>query len=231
MAESIAPRVKRPYQPNITGFLVSQRAGENEANTPSHTQRPQASLLPENHIQASLLSVGMRVRKAVPNGYQNTCQQGKLRLRPMTPLGEISGNSAIATKIPELVPYCGINKIGGYDIQQMREPDQQHTDQGPPIFHDELPPPRQLISTQVPSCKRQIEDIDEGQIETPSQVKMQQPSPPYLGSSNGQLCRKIRPLPRRIPSTRAVPQTTGPDIVMAGSDDFEDAPFLVPVAD
>ncbi|KAL8996963.1 MAG: hypothetical protein Q9169_003669 [Polycauliona sp. 2 TL-2023] len=60
-------------------------------------------------IQSSLLNVGMRVRKAVPEGYKTT----KRTPFPITRDGRVGSGGGYA----ELVPFCGISKVGGYMAQ------------------------------------------------------------------------------------------------------------------
>src|SRR5271170_1264809 len=67
---------KRPYQPPITHFLAPDRGSMASATGPrlyhhhhAHSQDKHAAAL-DADTQASLLNVGMRIRKAVPEGYK-----------------------------------------------------------------------------------------------------------------------------------------------------------------
>lgn len=124
-----APRTKRqfagvssdPAQRQITSFFSidsTSRAGA-EA-TPS--SRP---VLPAD-TQSNLLNVGMRVRKSVPEGYKTGSYTAMGLFKGPNNAG---GNTATSTTLPapvrapsyanqrELLPFCGINKIGGLDSQ------------------------------------------------------------------------------------------------------------------
>lgn len=97
-------------------------------------------------VQASLLSVGMRVRKSVPEGYkthktgplslpsiQTTLSNGNRTITASatttTTAPVVSSNDAYSVKPPrdpvpdalqhqrELLPFCGLHKIGGYAEQ------------------------------------------------------------------------------------------------------------------
>jgi len=109
---------KRAYQPQITSFFSSGNSGASQHST------TQATLAPS--IQASLLSVGMRIRKAVPEGYKT---------HKTTPLGSSSAtklnssqsspysNDVMEDNLPpprprELQPFCGIHRVGGLAVQE-----------------------------------------------------------------------------------------------------------------
>lgn len=152
-------RKKRQFQPSITSYFhTAQDFSDNDSSDaddndyqrggPRLRHVPQAkahhpTLAPSlpDHIQSSLLSVGMRVRKSVPEGYktpktmpsmQPTISQTPLR-KPHSAFRET--NPALeALKIPvdtrastlqhqrELLPFCGLNKIGGYAEQPTTNP-------------------------------------------------------------------------------------------------------------
>jgi len=71
-------------------------------------------------IQSSLLNVGMRVRKAVPEGYKNT-------LIGFKPKPLVSSQQQTRQQISHaqigLVPFCGMHKIGGLAVQPQPEHD------------------------------------------------------------------------------------------------------------
>ncbi|GJC84631.1 hypothetical protein ColLi_07469 [Colletotrichum liriopes] len=123
-----APRTKRPFagassdpaQRQITSFFAT-RSGPAPA--------PASNNLP-SEVQSNLLSVGMRVRKSVPEGYKTgTYSSFKLwsdipeRRTPVvrptnaagTPNTTARHRSAAAQR--ELLPFCGINKVGGLASQ------------------------------------------------------------------------------------------------------------------
>jgi len=56
----------------------------------------------------------MRVRKAVPEGYKTMSKTALLDMASSSRSADIAGGHA---RTQELAPYCGINKIGGYEAQ------------------------------------------------------------------------------------------------------------------
>ncbi len=126
-----APRTKRqfagaasdPAQRQITSFFnkstynATSNAGE---SAPSNASSTSAPALPAS-VQSNLLSVGMRVRKSVPEGYKTGSAYGGFSL-----WSDADGKGASPTRSPatvapatarELTPFCGIHKIGGFDVQ------------------------------------------------------------------------------------------------------------------
>lgn len=128
-----APRTKRqfagaasdPAQRQITSFFPmtgtvassSPGPGSNGASAPGRVELPAET-------QSNLLNVGMRVRKSVPEGYKT----GSYSTFSLWADNE-SVTSPIPVPIPgartpppsssqrELLPFCGINKIGGLSSQ------------------------------------------------------------------------------------------------------------------
>ncbi|KAH9870189.1 hypothetical protein J1614_007112 [Plenodomus biglobosus] len=96
------------------------------------TQRQQESLAPTlpRQVQSDLLNVGMRVRKAVPEGYKTQKLMSGLPTitttlvnNPTTSLATYEVNPSqstgehVLTHQRELLPFCGLNKIAGYAEQ------------------------------------------------------------------------------------------------------------------
>ncbi|KAI9753562.1 MAG: helicase [Chaenotheca gracillima] len=113
---------KRPFQPSITSFFGRTDRNDYESAEAFRGERPSSPVLP-SHIQSSLLNVGMRVRKSVPEGYRtkkgmvhdtfqpsSTYSQESERRPPTRSNGGGSGRV-------ELTPFCGIMKIGGFAEQ------------------------------------------------------------------------------------------------------------------
>ncbi|KAF5024100.1 hypothetical protein F66182_3844 [Fusarium sp. NRRL 66182] len=129
------PRIKRqfagasadPSQRQITSFFSTQPSDEPAT---AEAQKSYQPALPSN-VQANLLSVGMRVRKSVPEGYKTV---GTSAFKLWTDNAPVKNNAA-ATRAPtkgasrELLPFCGINKVGGLDTQ----PDFERDDDVPDI--------------------------------------------------------------------------------------------------
>ncbi|KAI4593475.1 hypothetical protein KJ359_009366 [Pestalotiopsis sp. 9143b] len=138
-----APRTKRqfagaasdPAQRRITSFFNSGpgAAPSSAANEPSSVSRNGLGAV-DSSVQANLLSVGMRVRKAIPEGYktggycafslwdENNNAKTKTVSAPTKPAYDAPrssrGAAAAATTPRELLPFCGIHKIGGMDTQK-----------------------------------------------------------------------------------------------------------------
>ncbi|KAI0968870.1 ribonucleotide reductase inhibitor-domain-containing protein [Xylaria arbuscula] len=141
-----APRTKRqfagaasdPAQRQITSFFTP---GTNTATSssfnnnyynyisqtsslPSIPQRPESAPNLPASVQSNLLSVGMRIRKSVPEGYKtgnytSFALWDESDIDPSTKImGEGQRSRANAFSSPrELLPFCGIHKVGGLDTQ------------------------------------------------------------------------------------------------------------------
>lgn len=94
-------------QPSITAFFnpnASSPTGQN------HDRQAQTPPLPQ-HVQSSLLNVGMRVRKSVPEGYKNKAADD-------LPAPTVTRRTASNTRRSELQPFCGLHKTGGILYQE-----------------------------------------------------------------------------------------------------------------
>ncbi|KAI0428365.1 ribonucleotide reductase inhibitor-domain-containing protein [Xylaria sp. FL1042] len=141
-----APRTKRqfagaasdPAQRQITSFFTSSSPTSNHISPISSSpsiipQRPDSAPnvnLPGT-IQSNLLSVGMRIRKSVPEGYKTGNYNSNAfalwdendadPVTTATIMGEGQRSRANAFSSPrELLPFCGIHKVGGLDTQQQQ---------------------------------------------------------------------------------------------------------------
>ncbi|KAI1199137.1 ribonucleotide reductase inhibitor-domain-containing protein [Nemania serpens] len=145
-----APRTKRqfagaasdPAQRHITSFFTTSAPNHNNYSISSQTSSPSLSTAQgrdsphhQPHIpasvQANLLSVGMRVRKSVPEGYKtgdynafvlwddsDANPAAAAAAAAAGALGEGQRSRANAFSSPrELLPFCGIHKVGGLDTQ------------------------------------------------------------------------------------------------------------------
>ncbi|KAK5134525.1 hypothetical protein LTR08_006442 [Meristemomyces frigidus] len=129
---------KRPFQPSITSYLNRGDTTHREHSSPSPLSPP----LPAD-TQASLLSVGMRVRKSVPEGYKTHKTMG-IEAFPFpgsmpppastAPVRPTPGFVGVGGK-RELVPFCGLHKTGGLAAQ---DSGWVPTSSAPPVFqtHD-----------------------------------------------------------------------------------------------
>ncbi|KAH8750191.1 ribonucleotide reductase inhibitor-domain-containing protein [Diaporthe sp. PMI_573] len=130
-----APRTKRqfagsasdPSQRQITSFFSASDALDDSSTSAcaeaSLSSRP---VLPAD-TQSHLLNVGMRVRKSVPEGYK-TGSYNAFSLwsdnDATTKLKDMAGPAPAPARAPpsassqqELLPFCGINKVGGLSSQ------------------------------------------------------------------------------------------------------------------
>ncbi|EFQ34971.1 ribonucleotide reductase inhibitor [Colletotrichum graminicola] len=145
-----APRTKRPFagassdpaQRQITSFFAP-RSGPAPPSETSSTLT--TNKLPPD-VQSNLLSVGMRVRKSVPEGYKTgTYKSVKLSAdtaEPRTPVvrttNPASNRNTAAASQRELLPFCGINKVGGLASQPTYASESEHEAEGVPGL-DDLP--------------------------------------------------------------------------------------------
>ncbi|KAF7877272.1 hypothetical protein EAF04_000955 [Stromatinia cepivora] len=129
-----ARQVKRPYagsQPQITSYFTT---GSTSLPAPPPPSQYQPSL--PHPIQSSLLSVGMRIRKSVPEGYKTGSYSAFNLFSDNTPAikshtsSTPPGSTPAPTRykgtrpragIRELTPFCGLMKVGGMSVQGYNE--------------------------------------------------------------------------------------------------------------
>lgn len=135
-----APRTKRPFagaasdpaQRQITSFFSAADPAA-PVSVASPSSRP---TLPAD-TQSNLLNVGMRVRKSVPEGYKtgsytamglfSDLDQTSKDIKNSSSQSSSTMSSTVASRQPssynnsscqrELLPFCGINKVGGLSTQ------------------------------------------------------------------------------------------------------------------
>ena len=118
---------KRPFQPSISSFFGRRDVECSQVSWSRPALPPAAPPLPAS-VQSSLLQVGMRVRKAVPEGYKNE-PVNRLGTRSTFPYARdafTSSNRAIGglsshAPAAELTPYCGLHKVGGHSVPASSE--------------------------------------------------------------------------------------------------------------
>jgi hypothetical protein len=123
------PRTKRqfagaaadPAQRQITSFFRPSATTPPPFNTNIAGDVPSIVNLAEASVQANLLSVGMRVRKAVPEGYKTG---GYSAFTLWDERNHVVADTANSRSRPnpfstsrELLPFCGLNKVGGFATQ------------------------------------------------------------------------------------------------------------------
>lgn len=105
---------KRPFQPSISSYFGNHT--HDSDMLPVAQMSTSSSTLP-TIIQSSLLNVGMRVRKSIPQGYQTqrklTCGLPDAYRHP----GPEHNSVTPSRGFTGLVPYCGILNTGGHSIQ------------------------------------------------------------------------------------------------------------------
>ncbi|KAI0827232.1 ribonucleotide reductase inhibitor-domain-containing protein [Hypoxylon sp. FL0890] len=136
-----APRTKRqfagaasdPAQRQITSFFSSASPSSSLSNS-QHLNAPSPIASPPlpASVQANLLSVGMRVRKSVPEGYKTGSysafalwdESNNSNSNPATntTMGEGRSRANAISTPRELLPFCGIHKVGGLDTQPEKAP-------------------------------------------------------------------------------------------------------------
>lgn len=139
MPSSTSHTAKRPYagvhsqnQASITSYFPSQQSSLSSSS--NATASPLSPPLPAT-VQANLLSVGMRVRKSVPEGYKtgsysafalfhdNTQAQHKATQQQPPPQQsqQQAGQWRSTGSRRELTPFCGLLKVGGLAQQVVNE--------------------------------------------------------------------------------------------------------------
>ncbi|KAI1765721.1 ribonucleotide reductase inhibitor-domain-containing protein [Hypoxylon sp. FL1150] len=144
-----APRTKRqfagaasdPAQRQITSFFSATSVASSSLSSPSAVYpdptsrasdiRNNPPLLPDS-VQSNLISVGMRVRKSVPEGYKTgtysafalwdetnhfNSNSNVTTAVSATTMGEGRSRANAISTPRELLPFCGIHKVGGLGTQ------------------------------------------------------------------------------------------------------------------
>ncbi|KAL3965205.1 hypothetical protein ACCO45_002209 [Purpureocillium lilacinum] len=225
-----APRTKRPFagasadpsQRQITSFFSS---GALPTDADADAQPLRQPLLPSS-VQANLLSVGMRVRKSVPEGNS-----------PAT-----RGARAVSR---ELLPFCGINKIGGLDTQPSLREDESEDDEVPDLDAvPELTMSQESVESNAsePSRKRIFDEDEDSAASIPITWAASEAAKAWDGEVSPRTLHapmgwgNARPM--AVPRTRvrkSVSASAAADIPlkdvdqenMAVDGDFEEADFLV----
>ncbi|KAI0534145.1 ribonucleotide reductase inhibitor-domain-containing protein [Xylaria digitata] len=265
-----APRTKRqfagaasdPSQRQITSFFTSSSPNGNYITQASPlTPIPQPPDIAPNlpaSVQANLLSVGMRIRKSVPEGYK-TASSNAFALwdendaDPATAvMGEGQRSRANAFSSPrELLPFCGIHKVGGLHTQSEDHRPISHMRAGvsvTPAYHnitgtsvDDVPG---LTSSQesvgsnassiTPPRTRKRFFVEDEEEEASGQLNIWRFNPdiyslaPVGCNNNGRAMavpRKGRLRAKFSGATTAIP-SAGQENLMVIDSDFEEAEFL-----
>lgn len=190
---------------------------------------PHSSSLPAS-IQTSLLSVGMRIRKSVSEGYQNTSQSTKPS--QISDWVRSDEGSQLSHGPMGLIPYCGILRTGnlrheGYNLDGDRDKDcdvddflssQESEASTIPAPGGFLDPPAKAVG------KRCYEDEDSESLLHPNPLGSHPPQQVDLPCASA-----LRPILQ--PKTRKVSRVTAAREMkeyynMMDVDDFGEASFL-----
>lgn len=211
---------KRPFQPSISSCLGHPARDTHDA------QKPTSKLTLTTTIQRSLLNVGMRVRKAVPEGYQT---------RPKISCGLPHAYENLLLTGP--VPYCGVLKIGCHNpspapakedlpLLQFDSDDWEFlSSQESKASCDSIPP---IVTVPVASRqKRRCEDEDD-EWDVESSPASPRSYPPFSHTRMPNL-DQLRPI--ATPKTRKKPVLEVPELKeseMVDAGDFGEADFFRP---
>lgn len=118
MTTSGALSKRRRFQPAITNFFPSQQSEshvfDGKAVSHNHYAAATFSATPvvSEKVQSSLLSVGMRVRKSVADGYKTelSMKQEKAALPPVAIKAPDAQSYSNGHRYTELAPFSGISK-------------------------------------------------------------------------------------------------------------------------
>lgn len=217
------PRTKRqfagaaadPSQRQITSFFDQPTTTVAILVTTGKLRGP---VLPAT-IQSNLLSVGMRIRKSVPEGYK-TIGTSAFKLWTDDRPANSASATGLPTKLPgrELLPFCGINRVGGFDTQPLWGPE----DFAPSV--DEVPGLTLSQDTvdddeTIEPSRKRIFEAEEDE-ETKEQESTRSLAP--MGLRND----RIRAIPRSRAKKLAPRADVGQENV-AVVGDFDDCDFLV----
>lgn len=192
---------RRRFQAPITSFFTTP-ATHSDDPSPLLNDPLSSTPLPEA-IQSSLLTVGMRIRKSVPEGYKTHKTLYSSSLHPRSgffldsavPEYETAVSTNHGGNYAELAPFCGLHKVGGMAVQPMPPSCRSNTYQRGAEEIEE-PDPWSVPSSQesvdsnapvLPSNKRGFAfDLDEDEdgdevgigIDGTSSISQQQPPAP-----------------------------------------------------
>lgn len=234
------PRIKRPFagaasdpsQRQITSFFNSRDPLAESVSEPIR----QPSL--PSSVQSNLLSVGMRIRKSVPEGYKTVGTSAfKLWTDNTTPSAAARSASTASKGVGrELLPFCGINNVGGMGAQPAwtRLEDEGDFDDVPSL--DDVPglslSQESTDSNASDNSRKRIFDDDE--IADPARAWVDQNawdgevSPRSLTPWGNANAGRVMAVPRsRTKKGTPLKQVDQENMSVDQGGDFEEAEFLV----
>ncbi|KAF2168199.1 hypothetical protein M409DRAFT_21643 [Zasmidium cellare ATCC 36951] len=237
MAASSQHIRKRQFQPSTQTTLNSYFNRNADDASLERSRSPMSPPLPAE-TEASLLNVGMRIRKSLPEGYKTHKTIGQAGF-PFHSSAPSASSAPIRPPLSpmrsnELQPFCGLHKIGGWAAQETPFSSAPPAMRGQQEEDDDMPglstSQHTLHSTQssfasaVDSKKRTFEDGYEDDAEDAMDAFFDEaedvttiPAKPA----------QSRPMARMKPTARKAAPINA--VRIFGEDDFEEATFLVPM--
>jgi hypothetical protein len=242
-------QAKRPYagthsqhhQSSITSYFPSPSGAAPSPTTVRNASSP--PVLPAT-VQSSLLNVGMRVRKSVPEGYKTGSYSSFALFSDQAPPTKPQqqpqqqqrrrAKQAPGSAARELAPFCGIMKVGGLAVQAPQAEDDEYLDDEDEVLdEDDVPGMSSQGSTlsaySTTTHKRRLSassvgSDDEGaaQYSWADMGISPKSQAPQQGQAWGGAGNRAMALPRRM-------KKAGPGGAMGGQEngvDFEEAGFL-----
>lgn len=185
--------------------------------------------------EASLISVGMRVRKSVPEGYKTHKTLGQ----PGFPFQSSAPPASSAPARPsispsrsnELQPFCGLHKTGGWAAQDippssapsiMRGQEEEDEDMpGLSTSQSTLMSTQNSFASRIDSKKRALEDGYEDDAEDAMDDFFDE-------TDDDDAAKQSRPIARMKTSSRKGAPLSSVRVFGDGND-FEEATFLMPM--
>ncbi|KAJ9625865.1 hypothetical protein H2203_004629 [Taxawa tesnikishii (nom. ined.)] len=107
---------KRQIQPNKITSYFERADGSRDGPAPAPPASRLSPVLPES-VQTSLINVGMRVRKSVPEGYKTHKTLGLTDASEDIATAQMPSKTYTYGRSRELAPFCGLHEIGGLAAQ------------------------------------------------------------------------------------------------------------------
>lgn len=250
-----APRTKRqfagaaadPAQRQITTYFASA-GGPPPPATAQGARSPQLQPHLPASVQSSLLSVGMRVRKSVPEGYKTGSSFGAFKLWEEAAAGTTTGSGAAVRRAArtsaradalqrELMPFCGIHRVGGLAVQPgahggYDDEDEEEADclgmPGLTSTQETLGSADDDWEAEAANTRKRVYEEDDGEVGPAIWADGEEPwsgaGPRPAQGGNA----RVFAVPKKASGRRGAP---GPALAGLGQentvlDDFEDAEFL-----
>ncbi|MCJ1409717.1 hypothetical protein MMC19_003799 [Ptychographa xylographoides] len=234
---------RRRFQADMTKFFLpihQDPAGTDAAVSPCKLSSPSGLLSPSlpADVQASLLNVGMRIRKSISEGYKNSTSESPLKpdIKIYSPTCQFSDdlppNSSAG--VPELTPFCAIDKIGGllYQPHHQNLYDDPYRSSGSSqesSLSAMLPPPSpQIVPRSLNFKKRSADEYWEDEDKS-DQFNLQPQTTTTRNTSMSPPCRPIAQLEPKVRRSPTYMTWNGHELDLIEWAEFEEAKCLKPV--